>query len=40
MADNSMKYDYISTQELMTRPDLLEDILDLNPDEKTIVDGW
>ena len=38
MADNSQKYSYISSQDLMTRPDLLEQVLDTNPDEKTIVD--
>lgn len=38
MADNSVKYKYISSQDLMTRPDILEDVLDYNPDEKTIVD--
>ncbi len=38
MADNSVKYDYISSQDLMTRPSILEEVLDYNPDEKTIVD--
>ena len=38
MADNSVKYNYISSQDLMTRPDILEEVLDYNPDEKTIVD--
>jgi hypothetical protein len=35
---NTINFDYISSQELMQEPDFLVDVLDVNPDEMTVLD--